>query len=138
MEAAASWSDSTEAEITANLNLNSVAERSMDGSGIDMDCTIRKNDSFYESADIDVDETPFVTYSNPKTKNKRTIEVTSPEGVATKLIKFSDLSKVDNVIFMKGTNGNLAKQNPLRIKRALLEIDASLIRTIRLDTRKKV
>src|SRR5206468_9859654 len=123
---AASWANSTYTEIKENVNLNTVADKSMDGSGIDLDNTIRQSESFIDSAEMDDDENCFETSTNRKNRNKRSIDALSPEEAAKKLSKLTVASSVDNVMFMKGVNGNLAKQNPLKIKRALLKIDGSL------------
>ena len=131
MEASSSWSESTVTEIRGeNVNLQSAMERSMDCSGIDLDCTFRRNDSYIDSGETEEDGNTYETSSSRKNKNKRSLEITSPEEGAKRVPNIvgisRDLSKVESLIFMKGLNGNLAKLNPLKLKKALLVIDSSL------------
>src|SRR5437867_3813713 len=129
MDASSSWSDSTVTEIRGeNVNLQSAMEKSMDCSGIDLDCTFRRNDGYL--GETEEDGNTYETSSSRKNRNKRSLEITSPEEGAKRVPNTGgisrDLSKVESLIFMKGLNGNLAKLNPLKLKKALLVIDSSL------------
>jgi len=113
--------------IIHNVNLNSAADKTIDGSGIDMDTTITQDKSCSSETRYDQDTTGYKTVSNNKNSNKRHIENTSPEEPsASKFTKTTESTKVENSIFLKGINTNITKQHPLAIKKALLVIDSTI------------
>ena len=120
--------DSDSDNIIRNINLNSASNKSAECSGIDIDQTIRQ-DSTFMSAEYNEDDNGYTLHSNNRNKNKRPLENTSPEeATSSKVFKqqTTDTSKFVNTIFLKGLNGLQSKQNPLKIKKALLGIDNTL------------
>jgi len=113
--------------IINNVNLNSVAEKTIDMSGIDMDITVTQENACLSATGYDHDSAGYSTVTNSKSKNKRNLENTSPEEAASsKISKTTDNDKIVYAVFVKGVNVSLLKQNPLSIKKALLRIDNSI------------
>jgi len=98
----------------------------MECSGIDIDQSFIHDNQFAALAEYEEEGNRWSETQNHKPK--RSYDETSPnETVVPKYRKLEETAaKVANIVFIKGVNKNLTKENPLQIKRALLNIHKSL------------